>query len=150
MFTTSDAIEGRLSQAGVAFMSDDGPADSSGAYDVEASIVAQAIAYADTRIEYYVNNLVESVSILQGNAYLSYAATAFACHWICTRRGQLPPQSILDDENRYEEELLTIKLGESPIPGFVAPEASDRTRVLNLGKPRVFNAFIPPGHQGGG
>lgn len=143
MFTTSTAIYNRLSQAGVAFMSDDGPADSSGAYEVETSIVEQAISYADTRIEYYVNNLVESVGILQGNAYLGYAATAFACQWLCTRRGQVPPQAIQDEQARYEEELITIKLGESPIPGFVAPEASNLTAVRDLGRPRAVNFFGP-------
>lgn len=146
-FCTADDVESRLSELGIAFQTDDGPAESSGYPEVDPVRVADAISYADARIGFAIQVIWNPPSLVGANEYLRHAAVAFACYWLTTRRGSTAPAAIDDEAKRYEAELDKIAKGEMPLLGATYPGAIDDQRAKTFGAPMAANVFYPPGED---
>lgn len=122
LYCTRADVEAILSQEGVELRLDD---DGSGqvASTELARLTTQGINYASSRVNFYCLAKYEA-SELAKSWLVNEWATIIAARWLCSRRGNSPPESL---ENLYEqvlEDLKGIRSDEAQIPDIGPRDAA--------------------------
>lgn len=119
-FTTAGEIDRLAGTTGVDLRTDDG---------AEATLVAEAVAYATGEVEFYCQG---RFTALDGVQYVRNAATHFALEWLCLRRLNAVPEGLARACERYREKLELVMAGKVTIPG-----AARTRRAVTVSTPAV-------------
>jgi phage gp36-like protein len=99
-YCTSDDLEDRLSEAGVTLRTDDSPPTSYG----------NAILRASSKINQFLLRQYTEANLAASDIVTDYAST-IATYYLCTRRGNPAPDSVIAEYREAIEELKLIHAG---------------------------------------
>lgn len=132
-----------LSQAGLDLRNDDNP----------PIIWGNAIMRASAKVDQYLFRQYPDAVLLANNLWVRFRCAAIAVYYLCGRRGNNRPASVVADYKEAIEDLKEIKNGSADIPrmgrGRQAAPVASNTRVLLSPQPHVRVASISAYGLGG-
>lgn len=99
-------------------------------------VVEDCILQASEELEMYLRGKFEPASLAQSGLVTRWCTT-MACYFLTLRRGNEPPQSLIDEFNRITGVLEKILSGTATLPG-VAQRAGQQMTMSNLRVNRRF------------
>jgi hypothetical protein len=128
VYTTTADIQYVLSESGVTFRADDWKGSST-----EAARVASAIEATATRMNMIFQNFtLYSLVSLAANEWCKWCNAWLAAAELCRRRGNAPPQSILEREQYYEGYLKLLQNGVVMVIPGTPPTYDGRPAMTNF------------------
>lgn len=132
----------RLSQTGVLYQLDD---DNDGAYEAaDTALVMTCIDEVCVEIDAALAPWIDVPRDAVGNEWLAVRCLDLAAERLCERKGQTPPDSIVNAARRTREWLELVRHGKNSengmrVPGLTYPTDGDTYTAINIGSPRVVN-----------
>lgn len=132
-YSTVADVEDILSVEGVEYRIDDN--ENGNISTDDTAHVLKAINYADFIIQFRMK-LKYFDATLASSDFITFCSAWIAAKWLCRRRGQSVPSSILDGVDEIMEMLNMIKDGHAAIPG-VPPDTNSGISSVIVGTMRM-------------
>lgn len=132
-FSTVADVEDILSVEGVSYRIDDN--ENGHISDDDTLHITKAIDYADWKIKFYLK-LKYLDTTLDSSAFITFCSAWLAAKWLCRRRGQSVPESVMEATDEIEEMLVDIKHGKAAIPE-VTPDTNSAISSVIVGTVRM-------------